>query len=376
MVERYSFIPIFTLLMGGAAWWSTQVGPMGQGDLQSKGGIEASTSHHMNRRRELIEFLDRAVTFERYFHSYYQRYSSNLQKTGLRVPVGVKNSYDLRVSDVGSGKVLITASGRPGSDNANDLVSINQDYDLQANFKIPPPRPVYLKMHALKQLRLLKDAPPGQSVEEQGVYKGFFKYTNRSESEDDAVVSLSRVVSARGVRPPVAGVLLELNNQNQAKGSDLETELSILSEQEDSAFLGVTSNEDVEAGAVSSLVNMTNNSEVTGERNESSLTEGNPLEEARLAQEIFRGEIGRYAKSWLELSRIVHFKFSAKEKMSAESVTNLRNAERKLGTPGAAARRSVSSVQGAGSGYLPVKSPPANQHGLEIEAVEFDETQK
>jgi hypothetical protein len=43
------------------------------------------------------------------------------------------------------------------------------------------------------------------------------------------------------------------------------------------------------------------------------------LEEAYLAQRIFKGEMGRYAKSWSELSKIATFRFEGKAQFGHES---------------------------------------------------------
>jgi hypothetical protein len=44
------------------------------------------------------------------------------------------------------------------------------------------------------------------------------------------------------------------------------------------------------------------------------------LEQAYLAQQIFRGEVGRYAKSWGELSQIADFRFEGKDRINGSEV--------------------------------------------------------
>lgn len=332
MLEKYSFVPIFTCLIGGVAWWSAQVGPSAQNGFGSVQPGDKRNVTQVAHRRELVEFLDRLVSYERYYHSVYGHYTKTIQKTGLLIPRSISASYDIRVTDATESRVLITAAAVGPSDSLADLASINQDYNFQSNFRLPPPRPSYLKAHAFKQLRLLKEAPVGQSVEEQGVYRGYFKFSVRVEEDDPSVPvkgSLLRKVSARGVKPPVAGVFLELNNKSlTTTGADLELELSLLAEPEELA--------DVQ----------------TGQAADSLVAEGNVEEEAKLAQRIFRGEIGRSAKSWSELSKIAHFNFEGKDKNG--ELLGSTDAQRKV-------QRATSSVL------------PRNEHGLEIESVQFEE---
>jgi hypothetical protein len=44
------------------------------------------------------------------------------------------------------------------------------------------------------------------------------------------------------------------------------------------------------------------------------------VEEAYLAQHIFRAEVGRYAKDWAELSKIASFRFKDKEQYGIEAL--------------------------------------------------------
>jgi hypothetical protein len=44
------------------------------------------------------------------------------------------------------------------------------------------------------------------------------------------------------------------------------------------------------------------------------------LEEAYLAQRIFRGEVGRYARNWEELSKVAAFRFEGREQWPGGSV--------------------------------------------------------
>jgi len=96
-----------------------------------------------------------------------------------------------------------------------------------------------------------------------------------------------------GIRPPVLGAQLELG-----AGSAVMPALASLSGVE--ATLAIEENR-------------------TGQKAQS----GNvmhALEQAYLAQQIFRGEVGRYARSWGELSQIADFRFEGKDRISGDEV--------------------------------------------------------
>jgi hypothetical protein len=153
-----------------------------------------------------------------------------------------------------------------------------------------------MKMRAMKHLRLLKDAPVGQSVAEDGVFKGYFSYSIALNSKDE------RIPVAEGIRSPVLGVRLEYNSQdtdldawNSEAGTSAEHEE--LSSADYPAFLLGTPRH-------------------TGQKNAGNVTTENmaTLEgEVFLAQKIFHGETGRYAETWAELAQIAHFRFEGKD---------------------------------------------------------------
>jgi len=280
MLERYSFIPVFTCLLGGVAWWTTQVGPTSSPDMIGE-SVEKISANKNVLRRDLVEFLDRVVSYQYYYHSVYGKFSKSLSRVGLKVPQSLLHIYDVRVTDATADKLLVSAV-EEADDKISDLISINQDFRIQANFKIPPPRASYLSGQALKYMRLLKGAPPGQKLEEAGIFKGYFHF---SANED------RKLITARGIRPPVLGIYLELNPNSGPSIASVESELALMNEDEGRK-------EDFLPGEV-----------VTGQK----ASELSLEEEARLAQKIFLGEIGRYARDWSELSRIASFRFEGKE---------------------------------------------------------------
>ena len=155
-----------------------------------------------------------------------------------------------------------------------DLVSIDQDYEIHASFALPAPRPDYLKSLAFKQLRSLRDAPVGQDFGEQGVYKGFFRFEQKLDLQGH------KDAFAVGIKPPVVGIQLELRAEDQ---------------------------EVAEQGNPNSTESVG-----TGQKPVTNVM--STLEEAYLAQKIFHGELGRYAKNWSELSKIATFRFEDKAK--------------------------------------------------------------
>jgi len=227
-------------------------------------------SSQAEHRIELVEALDRIVAYQHYYHSVYGHYTKLLNRIGFSISRPLTDLYDIRVTEASKDHLSVTAFSEDGG-KMLDQVSIDQDFQLHANFPIPTPRAEYLKSQAIKYLRLLKEAPNGQMIAEQGVFKGYFEYSTRTDSSGE------RSAVAKGILAPVVGFNLEMGQGGLRGTPDLESVKRSLTGQQ-------------------------------GTRNTTSLEE-----EAYLAQKIFHGETGRYAESWSELEEIAHFRFEGKE---------------------------------------------------------------
>lgn len=290
MLRRYSFLILLTWMLSLLGWWtqslkgSSEAHRRGVASLQAsktdpeipieETPLEASTGKSsVTHRRELIEALDRLVAYQHYYHSVYGHYTKMLHRIGFEIPSNVAGTYEIRVAEASVDHLLVTAFSEEGG-RVSDRVSIDQGYRLQANFPVPPPRPEYLRARTQKHLRLLVEAPLGQVIEEEGVYRGYFEFGAQTDSEN------RRVVFAIGIRPPVLGLQLEM-------GSGSSNEVAI---------------EDLDLDGV--------DSRKTGQKAQGNIASEHS-QEAFLAQQIFRGEVGRYAKTLKELSQITNFRFPA-----------------------------------------------------------------
>jgi hypothetical protein len=231
----------------------------------------------VSQQAALIETLDRLVAYEHYYRSVYGHFTKLVTRLGYPIPKELSELYDVHVSEASRERLVITAfsevAGAGGG--TQDLVSIDQDYELHASFALPAPRAEYLKSLAFKRLRAMRDAQGGASPEEQGVFKGFFRFEQRLDSRD------RRVAFAVGVKAPVVGAQLELGPDDQEIAEDANSE-------QGKATLA------------------------TGQKPVTNVM--STLEEAYLAQRICHGELGRYAKNWSELSQIASFRFEDKAK--------------------------------------------------------------
>ncbi|MCM2322067.1 MAG: hypothetical protein NDJ90_02280 [Oligoflexia bacterium] len=285
MLQRYSFFVLFGLLTSGLAWWSRSVEPsVGAGERVPAAAVvkrpEVSNASLEPQRRELLEVLDRIVAYEHYYHSVYGHFTKLLHRIGSSIPRSVGSIYEIRVIEATQERLLINALSEIDG-KVSDIVSVDQDFKVHSSFPLPQPRAEFLRYRASRQLRQLWEAPSGQVFEEQGVFRGFFRFEIRRDSLD------RKVAFAVGTRHPVLGLQLEYGPQ-QAEQDRIEgTELA--------------------ADLITDLGEYSDRPQGTGQRSTGAVMSSS--EEAILAQRIFRGEVGRYAKSWGELSKIVSFEF-------------------------------------------------------------------
>jgi hypothetical protein len=288
MLKKYTFIPIFSCLIFGLSWWATKIHLNEVRPFQRN-----SSSGSLSKRKELIEVLDRIVAYEYYYHSVYGHFTKLLNRVGMSIPNDLADLYDVRVVEATTDHLLITALSE-AQGKLNEIVSIDQDFLLHSNFDLPEPRAAYLKSQALKHMRLLRDAPSGQSVAEQGVFRGYFEYTLKTDSHD------RKIVLAKGVRSPVRNLHLELDDSNEniigSEGEFGNNPLDPMKETPSYALLQV--GQKPEHDILTTLE-----------------------EEAYLAQQIFYGEMGRYARNWSELSKIANFKFEGKDQFADPNLT-------------------------------------------------------
>lgn len=280
MVRRYTFFPVVFTLVAGLACWS---------NLQKSGKIfHAFHSGELNeptvstndlvtkKRQELLEVLDRIITYEHYYTEIYGHYTKLLPRIGVAVPVAIADQYDIRIVEASSNHLLLTAYSEINGKTV-DVVSVDQGWNVRANFDLPNPREEHLQAQARKHLRYLSKwlaksyssrsalassaVAMGALPEEQALYRGYFEYQILDKGK--------KSILAEGVKAPVTGVKIEFDG-----------DFEVTSAPEISDF-------DVVFGAPASHLE----------------------EEAALAQIIFEGEMGRYATSWTELAKIGHFRF-------------------------------------------------------------------
>jgi hypothetical protein len=292
MLGKYTYFVMICALLGGLAWWSDQVeappAPLPVEIPVHERAVDRT------RRRELIETLDRIVAYERYYRSVYGHFTQLLSRVGVQVPSAVSDHFEIRVAEASGDRLLVTAFSEVNG-RIVDRVSIDQSYRLKATFEIPPPRPEYLKVQALKHLRALRDSPDGAPpLAEQGVFSGYFDYAIRRDSES------RKTAFAVGIRHPVSGARVELGPR-EAESTDGVGQLT--------EVLGQV------AEGVRDGLEPTRPGEKPSNREIAST-----LEEAYLAQRIFYGEMGRYARSWAELSKIAAFRFEGKDQYTSAVV--------------------------------------------------------
>jgi hypothetical protein len=285
MSRGYTFLPLLILSLAGAAWWSQHLESRPAGPEDEKANPHStgqSSTIHETRRRELMEALDRMVSYQHYYHSVYGQFTLLMARTGYSLPSSVTEVYDVRVQEATSDHLIITAVSELHG-KALDRVSINQDYQLQSNFALPSPRAEYLHAHAKKHLRTLRNAPKGVVPAESGVFRGYFRYdvTQDSQGHVNAL--------AVGIRPPVMGIQVDFADRDLAIAT------------EEQIFKGL------EMGLPPAQ------SAVPGQKAEGGW-EMTGSEQAYLAQKIYMGEVGRYARNWAELSSIASFRFEEKLK--------------------------------------------------------------
>jgi hypothetical protein len=318
MLLKYSFIPVFSCILGGLVLWSEQV-EFTSSNYSINNRIQTAnlSGGELSSRRELIEVLDRIISYQHYYQSAYGHYTKLLNKVGFRVPDRVANIYDIRVIEASQERVLVNAFSEVNG-KVGDLVSIDQDFRLHSNFEIPPPRSAYLKAQAMKHLRMVHNGSSTQVVSEQGAFKGYFNYSFKQDHYG------KKAAYAVGVKAPVLGMQLEVGEEGSTR--KLNSVEALLTEdliEEPSDGLAATQTQ-------------------TGQQLNGNMS--NLEEETRFAQLIFRGETGRYAKNLLELSKVAHFQFEGKDSLEELRVEVEPTPTVLPGEPNSLASRGITSV--------------------------------
>lgn len=325
MSGRLSYPIVLGVLLSTLGWWAQAIQSPQERPQDSglKSSASSLSSDQTLRQRELVETLDHLVAYEHYYRSVYGHFTKLLNRIGCQIPKRVMKNYEIRVAEASSEKLVITAFSEIDGKTA-DLISIDQEFEVHANFALPLPRPEHLRARAIKHLRLLREAPAFQTVEEQGVYRNYFKFEVRTDSKD------RKVAFAVGIRPPVRGVQIESVGMDlsEAKrvGESRPPQISDLTED-------MVVKDTVKVPAASP-------------------------EEANLAQRIFYGEMGRYAKSASELARIAYFEGEE----SSQSIEFEPSSPEKPAL-GAGAKRNVSSVE-SDLEIEPIRSDKISRKGL------------
>jgi len=315
MVRQYTFIPAVFCVLAALAYWSNQErtldldlnkvsdNPVSLPLASSSASPSASPSTSSDQfvpetrhRKELLEALDGLVSYEHYYRSVYGQFTQFIHRIGYPLPLVIRELYEVRVSEATQDRLVITAFSEFRG-RTTDLVTVDHNYEVHANFPIPVPGAEFLRGKAQKHLRALREAAsinPARLIEEQGVFKGFFKFEIRKNEQGNWSAF------AVGLKQPVVGMQLEITASEAAMQAPLAVgEVFLLG----GAPLFQVGPQRTGQRPVSNVHQIP-----TGYQGEQS-AQMSP-DEMTLAQRIFYGEIGRYANSWAELSRIARFRMA------------------------------------------------------------------
>jgi hypothetical protein len=195
MERRRRFALLCSLSVATLAIWSAQ--------LSSVRGPGPGNPGTVPTRQQLLETLDRIVTYEGYFRSVYGSYTRILGQLGVEIPPPLLQGYAIHVQEVTPDRIRVSAVAEANG-QVSDWFTLDQDYQLYSASAAPPPRLEYLKAVAIKKLRRAREDPATLAEPEPSVYRGYFQYQLRSDSEGRPVAI------AFGVRSPALSVRIEL----------------------------------------------------------------------------------------------------------------------------------------------------------------------
>lgn len=253
-------------------------------------------SQEMKERQEsrqlLLEALDKLARYQHYFHQVNGRYTRDLARLSLPLQMAsgtteeLMREYEVSVLEVHPNRFLILAAGTKNSDR----VTIDESHRLNANFVLPPPSRAYLVEEADRLLRLRNEGnEPGA-----GLFSRYWKLAPEDGANWVAI----------GQRNPVLG---------EKRGLQLRREVaSIFSANSDQlrSRMGAFSGE---LSAAAATVEPGKSALYKESLDAKDATEW--LQAAQLAQQVYRGEQGRYATRWEELDRVSSFHFGERMKV-------------------------------------------------------------
>lgn len=364
MRRRVLFLPTLLLPLVIVHWLGSRaslrslaeasVRPVGaalSGSQASKPATPDSGDESTNRRN-LLEALDRLVHYERYYRSVYGHYTRLIANLGCPLPEWLVENYDIHVTEAGSDHLVISARSEEGG-RLKDLVSLDQDYVVHANFPLPEPSLAFLRSVALRQLRRVQQSAAGAAsaaLQPEGLYASYFRYETREDSQSRPIAV------AIGLKDPVQGLRLEWSPGAERVEDQLMASLGGLGGSE--GRVGEGSLGKVGAGPGVAGIGGLSTAVTRWIRggNASSV-------DAVLAQRIFEGETGRLARNWAELAQVTSFRFDPKQAFAAGSAG-----------PGSSGSHASNSVGDAPrSPAAQGLSPHRSADGLQIEPVSPDD---
>lgn len=177
------------------------------------------------QRAELVEVLDRVVAGEHEFQAVYGRFTRVIGQTGVSIPLSLVRAYEIVVTEATSDRLRVNALSE-WNGQTEDVATIDQDFSLHASFVPSSPRPEYLKVVALRNLRAHRDpvtgelpaADPSMVLPADGeltLFQGYFDYFGGPHPV------------AIGKRAPVLGIRVDEDPPVEAQGPAPEQSASI-----------------------------------------------------------------------------------------------------------------------------------------------------
>lgn len=147
-----------------------------------------------------MEALDQLVAAQKDYHAAHGHYTRILSKLSAVTPTNVSENFAISVEEASASGLKIAAYSEDRG-RTKHFVMINQDFQVRANFALPPPRIEYLKSLALAHLEKIKETGVAEPLTRTH-FKGYFSFQINRDNVNSTVI-------AQGIEAPVKELLLE-----------------------------------------------------------------------------------------------------------------------------------------------------------------------
>ncbi len=297
IMRQYAAFLLIVLLFGAHALWSNlwlqdrTIDSVNSAELILRSNANSESYEASAATKvQLLEWLDRVIVYENAFYAAHGSYTRLLSKLEIQIPKAISHQFSIQIRSQSPEVLEVIAISEDHRDRVKEMIRVDQDFQVRANFQLALPSQEYLRLVGLRYLRQRLQTP--NSTRRVSLFGELLDFNVNESGKKNLVLQISEKNTKK------KALTLAIDRQDSAP---LEFKLQ--------NYLGLMAEIDLQSRQSSSEVvdSSLSNDKINSQR-------------IQFMKNLFLSEIGRVSLNDEELSQVFLWKNSQSRIPAGEAV--------------------------------------------------------